>query len=58
MGENVLAAIQEFARVLAGDPQAPSPTDKSGYAYFDLLGKVMVSQRAAMPAATCWARPL
>ena len=50
MGENVLAAIQEFTKVLSGSPPAPSTAHASGYAYFDLLGKVMVSHHESASA--------
>lgn len=42
MGENVLAAIQEFTRVLHGAPPEPSPGDGGGSVYFDLFGRAMV----------------
>ena len=43
MGENVLAALQEYARVLATDPPAPGVGDATGSVYFDLWGRAMVS---------------
>ena len=43
MGENVLAAIQEYTRVLASDPAAPKASDVGGSVYFDFWGKFMVS---------------
>jgi hypothetical protein len=42
MGENVLAAIQEFARVLATDPPAATAANSGGSVYFDLWGRSMV----------------
>ena len=36
MGDNVLAAVQEFARVLATDPAVPSADHAGGSVYFDL----------------------
>lgn len=42
MGENVLAAVQEFTHVLASGPRAPEPTDAGGSVYFDLWGRAMV----------------
>ena len=42
MGDNLVAAVPEFTRVLATRPPAPSAADASGHVYFDLLGKVMV----------------
>lgn len=48
MGENVLAALLEYSRVLASGPAAPSAANKSGFVYFDLLGKVMVSRALSL----------
>ncbi|KAL4421351.1 hypothetical protein ABPG75_010642 [Micractinium tetrahymenae] len=42
MGENVLAAALEFARVLATDPEAPKAGNNCGSVYFDLWGRAMV----------------
>lgn len=42
MGHNSLAALQEFARVLATDPPQPRKGDKGGSVYFDVWGKAMV----------------
>ncbi|EFN50786.1 hypothetical protein CHLNCDRAFT_142511 [Chlorella variabilis] len=42
MGDNVLAAVQEFARVLATDPAVPSADHAGGSVYFDLWGRTMV----------------
>eukprot|EP00887_Chlorella_sp_A99_P005787 scaffold1.g5787.t1 len=42
MGENVLPAIQEFARVLATNPATPHAGTKSGSVFFDLWAKAMI----------------
>lgn len=44
MGHNVLAAIQEYTRVLATDPRAPEAGDQGGSVYFDLWGRAMVGR--------------
>lgn len=38
----MLAAIQEFARVLATDPPAATVANSGGSVYFDLWGRSMV----------------
>lgn len=45
MGENVLAAIQEYTRVLASDPAAPQASDAGSSVYFDIWGRFMVRVR-------------
>ena len=42
MGHNVLAAIQEFCRVLAAGPPPVDAADAGGHVYFDLWGRAMV----------------
>lgn len=60
MGENVLAAIQEYTRVLASDPTAPKAGDGGGSVYFDIWGQFMVRvaraviSKSAARAGTSW----
>ena len=49
----MLAAIQEFSRVLATDPRAPQAGDAGGCVYFDLWGRLMVRGWAGMTATPC-----
>ena len=59
MGENVLAAVQEYARVLAGEPAAPRAGDAGGSVYFDLWGRCMVRCRVCSAQHfVCVASPL
>lgn len=53
MGENVLAAIQEYTRVLASDPATPQASDKGGSVYFDFWGRAMVSGGAVYLHSCC-----
>lgn len=46
MGHNVLAAIQEFCRVLAAGPPPVDAADAGGHVYFDLWGRAMVGWAA------------
>lgn len=55
MGQNVLAAIQEFSRVLATNPATPTvETAGGGSVYFDLWGKAMVRWEGCWDAGMFW----